>query len=143
MDSVVRAASLGRCSPVTHHFPSHYPPSYMYVVDHTLHSMHFAVHTLHTAYCILHTACGSVLSRDRKRSKWPHIVCLLWGVSSTLTSAKDHLLPHLHHCQFMSASYFPRLYKVTQFQIKYYREWVVQLRSYFLPSSVMESTAGI
>ena len=29
MDSVVRAGSLGRCSPVTHHFPSHYPPSYV------------------------------------------------------------------------------------------------------------------
>ena len=51
--------------------------------------------------------------KDRKRSKRPHIVCLLWGVSSTLTSAKDHLLPHLHHCQSMSTSYFPRLYEVT------------------------------
>ena len=65
--------------------------------------------------------CSGLHCRNRKRSKWPHIVCLLWGVSSsTLTSAKDHLLTHLYHCQSMSASYFPRLYKFADFLRKTY-----------------------
>ena len=54
---MVRAASLGRCSPVTRHFPSHTIlllrcyrccPAYC--------TLHTAYCTLHIAHCILHTA---------------------------------------------------------------------------------------
>ena len=79
MDSVVRAASLGRCSPVTRHFPSHTIlllkccrccPAYC---------------TLHTAYCTLHTA-HSILHTTLHTAHCT-LYCSLWAAYDALPSS--------------------------------------------------------
>ena len=49
--SVVLGASLGSCSPVTHHFPSHYPPSYSVCSTANKTSLHIHSVAPHVVLC--------------------------------------------------------------------------------------------